>query len=87
MRKKDNDFKREVETSEEEVTRLKVKEKELSNWNDILLRDLDFLENLVRRIDGKVNEGYGKQFPIREDLEMFCRFIKEELIKYFPEKM
>ena len=45
------------------------------------------MEKLVRKIDGRVNEGYGKQFPIREDLVKFTRFINEELLKYFPEKM
>ena len=54
---KENESKWEIESNEEEVTRLK----ELSNWYDILLRDLDFLENLVKRIDGKVNEGAGVQ--------------------------
>ena len=61
--------------------------KDLSNWYDILIRDLDFLENQVQRIDVKINEGYGKQFPISEDLEMFSRFIKEEIKRYFPEKI
>ena len=83
----ENESKWEIESSEEEVTRLKIKVKDLSNWYDILIRDLDFLENQVQRIDGKMNEGYGKQFPISEDLEMFSRFIKEEIKRYFPEKI
>ena len=64
-----------------------IKVKDLSNWYDILIRDFDFLENLVKKIDGKVNEGYGKQFPISEDLEMFSKFVKEEIKRYFPEKI
>ena len=37
----------------------------ISLTENFVIRDL----SVVRRIDGKVNEGYGKQFPIREDLE------------------
>ena len=77
----------EIKSSEEEVTRLKIKVKDLSNWYDILVRDLDFLENLVKKIDGKINEGCGKQFPISEDLEMFSRFVKEEIKRQFQQKI
>ena len=82
---KENLEKNENIVSEEEIGRLKMVEKDFSEWHDNVIRDLDFFNNWIRKIENKFCNG--RELLIREDLGKFSNFINEELCRYFPHKI
>ena len=77
--------KKENLVSEREMRRLKTVERGFSEWHDDVIRDLDFFNNWLSKIENKFCNG--RELGIREDLEKFSKFIKEELCRYFPDKI
>ena len=77
--------KKENLVSEGEMRRLKTVERGFSEWHDDVIRDLDFFNNWLSKIENKFCNG--RELGIREDLEKFSKFIKEELCRYLPDKM
>ena len=82
---KENQEQKENLVSEGEMRRLRTVEKDFSKWHDDVIRDLDFFNNWLSKIESKFCNG--RELVIREDLEKFSNFINEELCRYFPHKV